>query len=104
MAKRYCGQLSLYIDIDEDSYFVRISSPRPKGVARIVKVIVGFPKMLRVAVDSSEAIDGAAHAALSFAQDDELDVDFDMAATTDQGWMITRKPVAELLRRAARSV
>jgi len=111
MARRYCGQITIYLVCNDTDYSVRVVGPG--GAAHVQ---VGFPAVLTKAVDSPDAFDEAAHAALSFIQDDQerarrgadLDqppgwtghLDLDQAATTDSGWMVTRKPLAELLRGA----
>jgi hypothetical protein len=58
--------------------------------AIVCTIVVGAPAVLSHAVDSPEAFDDAARAALSFA-----DVDWPVAenaATTDSGWHIGRSP------------
>lgn len=64
------------------------------------EIFVGEPAYLDVAVDSSEAYDRAAHAAISFAIDHEDRardrgddyISFeDCTFSNDQGWMIERK-------------
>lgn len=53
------------------------------------KVYVGAPAYLEHAVDSPIAYDRAAHAAISFADEEEPGVG-EHAAMTDTGWLISR--------------
>jgi hypothetical protein len=88
-AKRYCGGLTLrltYRDREND-YRCFIAAP-----GAWTTIYVGSPAVLRHAVDSPEAFDDAAHAALSFAADEGREFVERLAAYTDSGWDIRRKP------------
>ncbi len=94
MAKRYCGRLVIqlsYRDKAQD-YWCTVS----RAGERVGSVDVGAPAHLAVAVDSPEAYDNAAHAALSFLDVQQPEpADLSGAAMDGTGWAITRKRVEQ---------
>lgn len=98
-AVRYSGRVRLRITYQEPrqrdvyadgtlrhpngSYRCVVSSPAGVGA-----IEVGAPEWLPGAVDSSEAFDGAAEAALAFAGEDVGE----FAAFDDRGYVVTRQP------------
>jgi hypothetical protein len=85
-ALRYSGALRIrvtYVD-PKAGYRCAISGD---GIRRTIWV--GAPNCLSHAVDSSEAFDETAHAALSFADDEDSGIG-DKAAATPEGWHIGR--------------
>jgi hypothetical protein len=74
-------------------YRCRIVPNRTVDVDMAAVIHVGAPAILEHAVDSAEAFDGAAHAALSFASADGWPVDTYAAYDdTISGWLIRRIP------------
>lgn len=69
MAVRYCGAVKITMRYQDKTSDYRCVVSVPGKVAPYV-VIVGQPRVLNHAVDSKEAYDATAHAALSFAADD----------------------------------
>lgn len=66
MAKRYCGEIVLTIDLtDQDIYKVRYTSHRKLLHTEEIHP----PKFFAYSLDSSNAFDKIAHAAMSFAPD-----------------------------------
>jgi hypothetical protein len=86
-ATRYSGdiKISIVYSDEEQEYACRLEADGE----RTEYTTVGEPKILEHAVDSPEALDTAAHAALSFALDDQRDI-MDKAASTDSGWHVGR--------------
>lgn len=96
-ARRWSGELRIRVRYDDRGvsdrflngrYHCSVSRPATKG-AEVYRVIVGAPAFLTHAVDSPEAFDAAAHAALSFASDAGFPVET-YAATNEHGWHIGR--------------
>ena len=84
MPRRHCGSLSLSLTLLPDSagYTVRITERR-----RLLSVqTVRLPAAERRASDDPAVVDEAAHAALSFAGHDG--VDLDSAEHTGQDWPV----------------
>jgi hypothetical protein len=89
-ATRFSGDIAISIihNERERQYACRLAIPGGRSGYQVV----GEPAVLEHAVDAPEAIDAAAHAALSFAAEDfhtRSDVE-DHAAMTDEGWHIGR--------------
>lgn len=102
MVKRYSGQVTVDVEFVDAKNQYRARVTAPDGTET---VWVGVPPALRVAVDSPEAYDGAASAAMSFAEDDYPDLGVaDAADYGDSGWAISRKKpgAKERKRRGAR--
>jgi hypothetical protein len=93
---RYCGEIRIRITYLErgphrnGSYRCYLTAP---GGAKVT-IIVGAPAYLSHGVDSSEAFDETAHAAISFADNEpESDADWSSAAAVKAdgtGWLIGR--------------
>lgn len=68
--RRYSGDLKIELSFNDrtDEYRARICPVRGGGACETVHV--GAPKYLKHAVDSPQAYDSAAHAAISFARDE----------------------------------
>lgn len=84
MATRRSGQVRIsimFLDA-KNMYQVKLSTPRAKKT-----IYVQPPAYLKNAVDSKEGYDTAAHAALSFAADEGMDLE-NYADMTDSGWAI----------------
>lgn len=78
MARRYSGTLALNLtrNARDDGYDVTIAVSKRGARARsLCRQHVGDPQVLTIAVDSSEAYDAAARAALALAADSEPDID-----------------------------
>ena len=86
MALRYSGSLTIRVVWNDRGFYDASVSRKGRN---LWSGTVGAPRSLRVAVDSPDAYDDAASAALSFASHEGADVD-------DAGAEITRK------RRAAK--
>lgn len=82
MALRYSGKLTIRVLWNDRGYYNASISSKGRN---LWSGTVGAPKSSRVAVDSPEAYDDTASAALSFAAHEGADVD-------DAGVEITRKP------------
>lgn len=101
MATRYSGDLTITLTYRDPhaelfdmypngDYRATISWPsRARGGKHRRTIYVGAPKYLRQAVDSPEAYDSAAHAAISFAAEEESEIGERAAIGTD-GWLISR--------------
>ena len=89
--QRYSGQLRIRITYIDDSVNgiegYRCCVVRPDG--KQVRVTVGSPRVLTHSVDSPEAFDSAAHAAIAFADDEAHDCS-EFAAYTERGWHVGR--------------
>jgi hypothetical protein len=94
MATRYCGFLRIEV-VYQDA-----TTTRPDRYRCVIKclsednpidatVYVGTPRYNKLALDSAEAIDNAAHAALSFADNDGWPIP-EYAEDSACGWVITR--------------
>ena len=96
MATRYSGELTVRITYrDEAEDYRCVISARGEGVRGrfLLGVYVGVPRLLEHAVDSSEAYDRVAHAALSFAAEGHGEVER-LAGYHGDGtglWHVTRK-------------
>lgn len=93
-AIRYCGSVTIrmtYRDATCD-YACSVSYVDQKRVT--VRVTVGEPAVITRAVDSSEAFDVVAHAAVSFAdaEDRMIGQYAETKESIGSGWLITRKP------------
>jgi hypothetical protein len=86
MATRYCGNLKLDVRLAPVGGKYGVIIHGPDGIYR---TIVGAPRSSRLSEDSPEALDQAAHAALSFADDEGYDVSG--ADMTEWGWSISRQ-------------
>lgn len=93
MAIRYCGPLAIDIRYNEvlSHYRCDIFWLRPKQTrTSLILVTVGEPRVLEHAVDSKEAYDRVAHAAVSFFE--EIDpVGLGWAKEDGCGWHISRQ-------------
>jgi hypothetical protein len=90
MPTRYSGSVKIFVNYDDrGDYKAFVTSPSGKWHGRIGAPAAGFGP--GIAYDSLKAYDGVAHAALSFACDENSDICND-AMHTDSGWHITRKP------------
>ena len=87
MAVRYTGSLVIRVVWNDRYYNASVSR---KGRSLWFGV-VGAPKSSRIASDSPDAYDAAAHAALSFAHDEGAPVG-NYGDWTNHGWAISRKP------------
>jgi len=70
---RYSGRIAMRVVLREgmrDEYHVSIKLPNGDRET----VVVGAPAHMRIAIDSPQAYDDAARAALAFAEHDGLDV------------------------------
>lgn len=87
MAMRRSGQVKITCTLNRrsDSYRCRVKTPEAQKT-----VVVRAPASLRQAVDSPVAFDQAAHAALSFADDEGFDV-ASYADMGSSGWKISRR-------------
>jgi hypothetical protein len=90
MTKRYSGRATVDVEFVDakNEYRARVSTPDGTET-----VWVGVPPALKIAVDSPEAYDGAASAALSFAYDDFPDLsisDYAHDNPEGTGWWIGR--------------
>lgn len=92
---RYSGKLKIRLAWDdrEDRYSCKISGPdrtssRDGFNTSVEYVTVGAPAVLTKAVDSPEAYDDAARAAIAFLNDTSLQ---ELAALGDSGYLVTRK-------------
>ena len=88
MALRYSGTLTIRVLYNDRGFYNASISRRGRN---LWSGTVGEPRHLRVAVDSPEAYDETAHAALSFADHEGADVSRS-ADHTGSGWHIARKP------------
>lgn len=91
MAVRYSGSLRItlvYVDA-ESQYRATLAWTEGPGRSRRKTVRVGPPRVLSRAVDSPQAYDEAAAAAISFANEEDPEI-HDLAAWTDQGLYIGR--------------
>jgi len=88
MALRYSGSLTIRVVWNDRGHYDASISRKGRN---LWSGTIGEPRHLRVAVDSPEAYDDTAHAALSFADSEGADV-FRSADHTGSGWHIARKP------------
>lgn len=88
MALRYSGSLTVRVVWNDRGYYNASVSRKGRN---LWSGTVGAPRSSRVAVDSPEAYDATASAALSFAAHDGADVD-------DAGAEVTRKPQTSMRR------
>jgi hypothetical protein len=83
---RYCGGIRISIVLtDRDEYVCLVSDDDDE-----VRVVVNSPKVITLALDSEEAFDDTARAALAFAID-ERDNSFEDCDADDSGFVITRE-------------
>jgi hypothetical protein len=89
MARRYSGKVTVSIlwDDHDNRYAARVKAD---GSEQPIFVTVGAPKILEHAVDSPEAYDAAAKAAIAFADDDVPGTE-EQAAFTESGYFVSRK-------------
>lgn len=87
-ATRFSGdiEISVVYNERERQYACRLAVPGESSVFQVV----GEPAILEVAVDAPEAFDSAAHAALSFADDERRWGIEEHAAFGESGWHIGR--------------
>ena len=101
MAKRYSGSVTISIAYLDSSNEYRCYLSSPVTIARQgYRVRVGAPASLSCAVDSAEAYDAVAHAALSFLADESEESVTDgmlgilrCAEPSESGWHIARSAV-----------
>lgn len=87
MATRYCGSARVSLKfVDATNQYRAVVSNRGERKT----VYVGVPPASRLAVDSPEAFDQAAHAALSFAADEGLDPNGCELHPSGSGWLVRR--------------
>lgn len=91
MATRYCGLLTLRLSYRDASNDYRVCIAT--NGYHLATVYVGTPAYLTHAVDSPEAYDETARAALAFAEDDGGDLSD--AAMDDSGYAVTRQPLSD---------
>lgn len=92
MAIRYSGSLKIAVSFDDRRNAYKASVSR-KGRS-LWSGYVGAPASSRLAVDNPLAYDAAAHAALSFASSDGVEVDqFADYDARGGGWAVSRSPV-----------
>ena len=89
-ATRFSGEIAISIihSEQEQEYACRLAFPGDRSAYQVV----GEPAVLEHAIDAPEALDAAAHAALSFAAEEPVggsEVE-QHAAMTDSGWHIGR--------------
>jgi hypothetical protein len=86
-AARFSGdiEISIVYNERERQYTCRLALP-----GESVFQVVAEPAILEHAVDSPEAFDSAAHAALSFADNERRRVIVEHAALSECGWHIGR--------------
>ena len=88
MAERFSGDLKINVRLDDRlGYFASVS----RGGRLLWRGRMGWPPAGRGALDSPKAYDEAAHAALSFANDEVRGLGAS-AETDDMGWKIRRVP------------
>lgn len=98
MATRYSGDGTIRMSfVDRDNNY-RCSVNDGHGGQGTV--YVGLAGKIDKPVDSPEAYDEVAHAAISFADHDGL-VDSSYFETTDSGWAVSRKPRSKSPRRSS---
>jgi hypothetical protein len=88
MALRYSGTLTIRVTYNDRGYYNASISRKGRN---LWSGTVGEPRHLSHSVDSPEAYDETAHAALSFADNEGADVSRS-ADHTGSGWHIARKP------------
>lgn len=86
MALRYSGAVTIRVTWNDRYYNASVSS----NGRNLWFGTVGAPKSSKIAADSPEAYDAAAHAALSFANNESEAGE--LAWSDGRGWDITRKP------------
>jgi hypothetical protein len=104
---RYSGEIRIrvtYLDVAYPDTRARLGNGRYRCFLRgpggmTTTVIVGAPAYLSRAVDSPEAFDDAAHAAISFAESDDQNTNTHewanaAACKPEGGWHIGRSPSA----------
>lgn len=91
MAVRYSGDVKITLKYREreNDYRATLTWPSGRGGYHRHTVHVGVPAHITKAVDSPDAYDEAAHAALSFAND-EWSLIGELSAMAEDGWLVSR--------------
>lgn len=95
-ARRYSGDATIFLEIDDEferrqpgrqSYRYTVTQGKNRSSGYVAASIVHGSG---VGIDSPQMFDEVAHAALSFATDDD-EIDADGLFSDDRGWVIYRK-------------
>ena len=94
-ATRYSGSAVILIRFYERDENFSATVRGPGGSSKIVGIRLSQEAQRRIAIDSAEAFDKIAHAALSFAENEGLETAGEMNASGN-GWEVARrKPSAK---------
>lgn len=104
MARRYCGSVRAnVVYLDSGEYVCSVTTPDGRWCGTVLPPASGFGP--GIAYDSSEAYDRTAHAALSFADDDDSSLALWQHAFIDaEGWLIARSRTESISKVRARAL